>query len=71
MGRAPLAHKFEIFRYTPVLDPVPFFSSLVAWFAAGSLLQAGALRPARRFLTISLALIPAQLFILDWQPGLR
>lgn len=68
MGRTELAHKFNVFVQTPVVDPVPFLSALVAWFVAGSLFRAGALSPARRLTAISVALIPAQFFIVDRQP---
>jgi VanZ family protein len=68
LGRTELAHKINIFVKTPVVDPVPFLSALVVWFVAGSLFRAGALRPARRLTAISVALIPAQFFIVDRQP---
>lgn len=68
MGRTLLEHKASVFLETPVVDPVLFFAFTLAWFAAGSLLQAGGLRPARRFTAISVALIPAQLFVVDRQP---
>lgn len=68
MGRTALAHKFKIFLQTPVVDFVPFLSAVVVWFAAGNLFRAGALRPARRLTAISVALIPAQFFIVDRQP---
>jgi hypothetical protein len=41
---------------------------MLAWVAAGNLLQASALRPARRWLAISVALVPLQLFIAYRQP---
>lgn len=68
MGRAALAQKFRIFANTPVVEVVPFLSAAVAWFAAGNLMRAGALGPARRLTAISVALVPAQFFIVDRQP---
>lgn len=70
MGRTPLAHKLTIFLHSPVPDLVPLLSAAVAWFAAGNLFWASALRPARRWTALSTAIIPAQLFILDRQPVL-
>jgi hypothetical protein len=54
---------------SPIVDPVPLLSFAVAWFAAGSLFRAGALRPARRLTAISVILIPAQFFVIDRQPA--
>jgi len=68
MGRTQLLQKAVLFLHAPLAQPVPFFSAMLAWIAAGNLLQAAALRPARRFLAISVALVPLQLFIVDRQP---
>ncbi len=68
LGRAVLLHKADLFLHAPFAQPVPFVSAMLAWVAAGNLLQAAALRPARRWLAISVVFIPAQLFIVDRQP---
>jgi VanZ family protein len=70
MGRTILGHKLNVFFGSPVADPVPFFSALLAWLLAGNLFLAGGLRPVRRLMAISTAVIPAQLFIVDRQPVL-
>lgn len=70
MGRTMLLHKADLFLHGPLAQPVPFSSAMLAWMAAGNLLQVAALRPARRWLAFSLGLIPFQLFILDRQPVL-
>jgi len=69
MGRMLLRQKFDLFRHSPVLDLLPFFSALLIWLAGGTLLRAGGLRPSRLYAAISVALIPAQIFILDRQPS--
>jgi VanZ family protein len=68
MGRTALRHKADFFLHAPFAQSVPFLSAMLAWIAAGNLLQASALRPARRWLAISVALVPLQLFIVDRQP---
>lgn len=70
MGRTALRHKADLFIHAPFLQAVPFFSAMAAWLAAGSLLQAAGLRPVRRWLAISVAFIPLQVFIVDRQPVL-
>ena len=68
LGRTLLLHKVDLFLHAPFAQPVPFVSAMLAWLAAGNLLQASALRPARRWLAISVVFIPVQLFIVDRQP---
>jgi VanZ family protein len=68
LGRTVLFHKADMFLQAPFAQPVPFLSAMLAWVAAGNLLQAAALRPARRWLAISVAFVPLQLFIVDRQP---
>jgi len=68
LGHTVLLHKVDLFLHTPFVQPAPFLSAMLAWVAAGDLLQAAALRPARRWLVISVALVPLQLFIVDRQP---
>ena len=68
LGRAVLLHKADLFLHAPFAQPVPFVSAMLAWVAAGNLLHAAALRPARRWLAISVTLVPLQLFIVDRQP---
>jgi len=68
LGRTALLHKADLFLHAPFTQTVPFLSTTLAWVAAGNLLQAAALRPARRWLAISVLFIPAQLFIVDRQP---
>jgi VanZ family protein len=68
MGTYMLRIKFGRFAHSPIMDPLPFLSIAVAWFAAGTLFRAGALRPARWLTAISVILIPAQFFIIDRQP---
>jgi hypothetical protein len=68
MGRTALGQKFGIFIHTPVADPVSFISAALVWFVVGNLFRAAALRPARWLTAISVALIPAQFFVLDRQP---
>ncbi len=69
MGTYALRHKFHAFAISPIVEPVPFLSAALAWFAAGTLFRAGALRPARWLTAISVILIPAQFFIVDRQPA--
>jgi VanZ family protein len=69
MGRYVLRHKLDFFLHSPIVDPVPFLSTALAWLAAGNLFRAGALRPARWLTAISVILIPAQFFIVDRQPA--
>jgi VanZ family protein len=66
--RTVLLPKIDLFLHARFAQPVPFLSAMLAWMAAGNLLQAAALRPARRWLAISVAFVPLQLFIVDRQP---
>jgi VanZ family protein len=68
LGHTVLLPKVDLFLHAPYGQPVPFLSAMMAWVAAGNLLQAAALRPARRWMAISVVLIPAQVFIVDRQP---
>ena len=68
LGRTVLLYKAGLFLHAPLAQPAPFLSAMLAWVAAGNLLQAAALRPARRWLAISVVFIPAQVFIVDRQP---
>jgi VanZ family protein len=68
LGHTVLLHKVDLLLHAPFAQPAPFLSAMLAWVAAGNLLQAAALRPARRWLVISVALVPLQLFIVDRQP---
>ena len=68
LGRTMLRYKADLFLHAPSVQPVPFVSAMLAWIAAGSLLQAAALRPARRWLAISVVFVPLQIFIVDRQP---
>jgi glycopeptide antibiotics resistance protein len=68
LGHTVMLQKVDLFLRAPIAQAVPFFSAMLAWMAGGNLLQAATLRPARRWLAISLALIPAQLLIVDRQP---
>jgi VanZ family protein len=68
LGRTVLLYKADLFLHAPFVQPAPFLSAMLAWVAAGNLLQAAALRPARRWLAISVVLVPLQLFIVDRQP---
>lgn len=69
MGRTVLRHKADLFVHAPPGQMVPLLSNMLAWIAAGNLLQSARLRPARRLLAISVLLIPAQLFIVGRQPN--
>jgi VanZ family protein len=69
LGHTVLLQKADLFLHAPITQTVPFVSAMLAWVAGGNLLQAAALRPARRWLAISVLLIPAQLFIVDRQPA--
>jgi VanZ family protein len=68
LGRTQLLNKADLFLHAPFAQSAAFFSAMLAWIAAGSLLQAAALRPVRRLLAISVAVIPLQVFVVDRQP---
>ncbi len=68
MGRTLLRHKLSVLADSPVLDWVPLFSATMVWFVAGNLFRASAFRSSRWLTAISVALAPAQLFIVDRQP---
>jgi VanZ family protein len=68
LGRTVLLHKANLFLHAPLGQPVLFFSAMLAWIAAGNLLQAARLRPARLWLGLSVVFVPLQLFIVDRQP---
>lgn len=68
MGRYVLNQKLHVFLHSPVMDPLPFLSMAVVWYAAGTLCRAAALRPARWLTVISILLIPAQFFIVNRRP---
>ena len=70
LGRTALSHKLSHVLRASSLDVVALLSAAMVWFAAGSLLHAARLRPAQKFVAISVSLIPAQLFVLERQPAL-
>jgi hypothetical protein len=70
MGRSLLRYKLSLFLHSPLMDLVPLISAAGCWFAAGSLLRAAALRPARWLLAASVLMIPLQFVVVDRQPAL-
>jgi VanZ family protein len=69
MGRSLLAYKLSLFMHSQSADLVAMISAAGCWFAAGNLIRAAALRPARWLLVASILMIPAQFVIVDRQPA--
>ena len=67
-GLYGLKPKLAAFAQAPVFDLTQFLSGLALWFAAGLLLRAAQLRPARVWLGWSLLAVPLQFLIVGRQP---
>jgi VanZ family protein len=69
-GHHELLRKLSVFADSPVLAPVAILSAAAVWYATGLLLIAAGIRHAPQLVALSILAIPAQLLIVDRQPGI-